>query len=175
MEQAVEQAAVTSAAAGVTAGRGRSAAADFDRGGAARGGTTHVAAGVAAAGAAMAMQPTEQTAMTATATGVAAGRRWRTAADFDRGGAGGLGTADVAACIAAAAMVTVEQTGQQAAMARGTRITTAWLGCTARRFCAAVAAAKQVERFRARCAGEQRQAGQQGQRQHNPTLHGTYS
>jgi hypothetical protein len=69
----------------------------------------------------------------------------------------------------------MEQAAEQAAMTMTTRTTTAWLRRTARRFCAAVAAAKHVEGLRGVRAGDQTQAGQQGQRQHNPTLHGTYS
>jgi hypothetical protein len=167
MEQTAEQAAMAT----TTAGRLWSAAANFDRRGASRLGTAHVATGVAAAGMAMAVQPAKQAVMATTT----AGRLRSAAADFDRRGAGRLGATDVTTCVAATTTVLVEQAAQQAAVTRATWITTAWLGCTARRFCAAVAAAKQVERLRARCAGEQRQAGQQGQRQHNPTLHGTYS
>jgi hypothetical protein len=170
VEQAAEQAAMTTST-GIAAGRLRSAAADFDRRGASRLGAAHVATSVAATGMAMTVQPAKQAVMATTT----AGRLRSAAADFDRRGAGRLGAPDVTTCVAATTSVLVEQAAKQATVTRATRITTARLGCTARRFCAAVAAAKQVERFRARCAGEQRQAGQQGQRQHNPTLHGTYS
>jgi hypothetical protein len=174
-EQAAEQTAMTRAAGGFAAGRLRSAASGFDRGGTSRLGTAHVTTGVAATGMTMAVQPAEQTAMLAATGRFAAGRRGGAASGFDRGGTSRLGTADVATCVAATGIVPMEQAAEQAAMTRRTGITTAWLRRTARRFCAAVAAAKQIERLRGICAGEQRQAGQQGQRQHNPTLHGTYS
>jgi hypothetical protein len=169
MEQAPEQAAMT-ARRGAAAWLW-SAAAGFDRRGTSRLGATHVATGVAASGTAMAVQPAEQAMMATTA----AGRLRSAAAGFDRRRTRRLRATNVTTCVAATGMVPMEQARKQAAVTGRTRITTARLWRTARRFCAAVAAAKQVERLRAVCAGEQRQAGQQGQRQHNPTLHGTYS
>jgi len=182
MEQAAEQTAM--AASRSAAGWLRSAAGGCDWRGTGRLGATNVATTAATAVAtavatatAMAIPPAEQTAVAAGRS--AAGRLGRAARGFNRRGTGRFGAAHVAttvaACIATATAMAMKQAAEQAAMTRTTRITTAWLRRTARRFCAAVAAAKQVEGLRGVCAGDQPQAGQQGQRQHNPTLHGTYS
>jgi hypothetical protein len=171
MEQAAKQTAV--AAGRSAAGRLWSAASGFDRRGTNRLGATCVAAIAAAT----AMMPMEQAAeQTAVAAGRSTAGRLRSAASrFHRSGADRLRATAGATCVTTATAVAIEQAAEQSAMTMTTITTTARLRRTARRFCAAVAAAKQIERLRGVRAGDQPQAGQQGQRQHNPTLHGTYS